>query len=63
MASMRVTAFTNTFLVSNNGHGGPTLKVVGPLEARKKRPHRVCCVQRHDVFVPGGFRRGDQNKR
>lgn len=42
MASMRVTAFTNTFLVSNNGDGGPVLKVVGPQEARKKRPHRVC---------------------
>ncbi|KAK4189584.1 sterol uptake control protein 2 [Podospora australis] len=37
----RATAFTNTFLVPNpNGSDRPTLRVVGPEEARKKRPHR-----------------------
>ncbi len=41
MASLRVTAFANTFLLPNDGHGGPVLKVVGPHETRKKRPHRV----------------------
>ncbi|KAK4123427.1 hypothetical protein N657DRAFT_646211 [Parathielavia appendiculata] len=35
-----VTTFANTFLVSHSGSGGPTLRVVGPQEARKKRPHR-----------------------
>ena len=42
MASLRVTTFANTFLVTNNGSGGPVLKLVGPQETRKKRPHRVC---------------------
>ncbi|KAH6624847.1 hypothetical protein B0J18DRAFT_410258 [Chaetomium sp. MPI-SDFR-AT-0129] len=32
--------FANTFLVANHGQGGPSLRVVGPQEARKKRPHR-----------------------
>ncbi|KAL2131032.1 hypothetical protein VTI74DRAFT_5622 [Chaetomium olivicolor] len=35
-----VAMFANTFLLSNNGCGGPVLKLVGPEERRKKRPHR-----------------------
>ncbi|KAK3295919.1 uncharacterized protein B0H64DRAFT_442280 [Chaetomium fimeti] len=58
MASGRVTAFANTFLVANHEHGGPALKVVGPQETRKKRPHRCdegdpCrnCVKRKETCV------------
>ncbi|KAK4043979.1 hypothetical protein C8A01DRAFT_12496 [Parachaetomium inaequale] len=58
MASLRVTTFANTFLVTNNGRGGPVLKLVGPQETRKKRPHRCdegdpCrnCVKRKETCV------------
>ncbi|KAK3899474.1 hypothetical protein C8A05DRAFT_46468 [Staphylotrichum tortipilum] len=58
MASLRVTAFANTFLLPNDGHGGPMLKVVGPHETRKKRPHRCdegepCrnCIKRKESCV------------
>ncbi|EAQ91003.1 predicted protein [Chaetomium globosum CBS 148.51] len=58
MASGRITTFTNTFLVANHEHGGPVLKVVGPQETRKKRPHRCdegdpCrnCVKRKETCV------------
>jgi hypothetical protein len=40
MDSLQATTFANTFLVTRNG-GGPVLRVVGPEETRKKRPHRV----------------------
>ncbi|KAK4146261.1 uncharacterized protein C8A04DRAFT_10001 [Dichotomopilus funicola] len=52
------TMFANTFLVANHGQGGPSLRVVGPQEARKKRPHRCdegdpCrnCVKRKETCV------------
>ncbi|KAJ4304369.1 hypothetical protein N0V88_001982 [Collariella sp. IMI 366227] len=53
-----VATFANTFLLSNNGCGGPVLKVVGPEELRKKRPHRCdegdpCknCVKRKETCI------------
>ncbi|KAK0736931.1 hypothetical protein B0T21DRAFT_383024 [Apiosordaria backusii] len=43
MSPVRVTTFTNTFLVASDGGDQHRLRVVGPEEARKKRPHRVKC--------------------
>ncbi|KAK4157941.1 hypothetical protein C8A00DRAFT_39793 [Chaetomidium leptoderma] len=71
MASLRVTAFANTFLVPNTGRGRPGLKIVGPQDARKKRPHRCdegdpCrnCVKRKEACVrpspPSPNRRGER---
>ncbi|SPQ22481.1 287d28f8-1353-43f2-b521-ed389897aedd [Thermothielavioides terrestris] len=57
MDSLQATTFANTFLVTRNG-GGPVLRVVGPEETRKKRPHRCdegdpCrnCVKRKETCV------------